>query len=121
MQTGENLTTCNLDIEGPSFLSAEVKAMRVTGAELRDERLRSGVSGVALAGAIGVHPSVITRLEQAATVKPKSALRYREALVPLAAERARSQESVRAAAEALISAGTALIQTGRRLAGAPDV
>jgi ribosome-binding protein aMBF1 (putative translation factor) len=90
----------------------------ITGAELRNERQRAGVSNVALAAAIGVNPSTITRIEQATVVREASARRYRQALSALAEERERSHESVRAAAEALISAGNALVETGRRLAGA---
>lgn len=77
------------------------------GAQLRAEREAAGVSNAELARALAVNPSTVTRLEQSASVRVASAMRYRAGIELVLAARA---EAKRRAALELIQVGHELLE-----------
>jgi len=61
--------------------------MAISGGELRAERELAGVLAADVADVWGVHPAIITRLEQRVQVDPARAQRYRRTMHALARQR----------------------------------
>lgn len=61
--------------------------MAVSGAELRAERESAGVLAADIADVWGVHPAIITRLEQRVSVDPARVEKHRRTVHVLARQR----------------------------------